>query len=87
MRKFVVILAIAQMIMGVVVLTLAFTVSSDAAGEGMARGFGLIAIIGSLIFSLPALLLAWANKYLNFALVLALIFPAFALWAVLEGIV
>ena len=87
MRKLVMILALVQIGLGAVVLFQAFTVSSDAAGEGMAQGFGIIAFAASLLFNLPALLLAWIEKYLNFALVLTLIFPAFAAWAIWENVI
>lgn len=49
-----------------------FTSNSDAAGDAMAAGYALIAAAAAVVFVVPAALLAWARKWLPFALALTL---------------
>ena len=72
MRKAIFIICGIQATICLVYLIAAFTISSDAAGEGMARGFALIGSIAVAIFIIPAVLLAWSNKALKLALGLSL---------------
>ena len=76
MRKFILIICGLQLAFCLAYVIAGFTTSSDAAGRGMAAGFALVAAVVTGIFVVPATLLAWFDKALNVALVLALVVPA-----------
>jgi len=86
MRLGVIILALGQIGLATIVLYMAFTTESDAAGEGMARGFALVGMTAVILFNAPALLLASIDKFLKAALVLALVCPLLGAWAVFDGV-
>ncbi len=75
MRKAVFIIAGLQFAIAILFMIQAFTLQSDAAGEGMARGFALVGFIAVSLFNGPALLLAAIDRYLKVALVLSLACP------------
>ncbi|MDA9008755.1 hypothetical protein N9K16_02215 [Alphaproteobacteria bacterium] len=76
MRKIIFVICGIQIAIVMFILISAFTMSSDAAGEGMAQGLAIIGALVVSIFIVPALLLAVADKALKVALVLSLTAPA-----------
>ncbi|RDI59862.1 hypothetical protein [Microvirga subterranea] len=57
----------------------AIMISSDAMGEGLAFGFAFIATLAFFIFTVPAGVLVYREKWLPFALVLAVVSPLAAI--------
>ena len=82
MRIIISLLAFAQIGFGVYLLAQGYLASSDAAGEAMSQGFGVIALIAALLFNIPALLLATINRLMTFALALVCVCPILAAWLI-----
>jgi len=81
MRKLVFAICAIQIAIMLFILVSAFTMSSDAAGEGMAQGLAMVGAIVVSVFVVPALLLATADKAMKVALVLSLAAPILLLLA------
>ena len=70
LRKVVLAICAVEALMAAGVVIGGFTARSDAAGEAMAVAYALIAAAAVVVFVIPAALLAWAKKWLPFALAL-----------------
>jgi len=60
-----------QVALFLLLLWQALFIQSDAAGNGMAEGFAVVAGIACAVSALPALVLAWLKRALIFALIWA----------------
>ena len=80
MRLIIILLSFAQIGFGVFLLAQGYLASSDAAGEAMSQGFGVVALVAALLFNIPALLLATINRLITFALALVCVCPILATW-------
>ena len=60
-----------QVALFLLLLWQALFIQSDAAGNGMAEGFAVVAGIACVVSALPALVLAWLKRALIFALIWA----------------
>ncbi len=73
-------LAALELLCAVVIVTSLFRTRSDLAGEGMARAYGVIAILLTVLFTVPALVLVLSGDLVVLALILVLV-PALPLLA------
>ncbi|MBE1283563.1 MAG: hypothetical protein GJ676_09660 [Rhodobacteraceae bacterium] len=85
MPRYVFLISLGYVVLFVVAWVSTATASMDAAGRGMALGFLTVAIGITVIFVIPALILALRDKAPNWALGLALAPAALMLWATVSG--
>lgn len=78
LRILIILLCAVQIVVCGMMVYGAVNASSDAMGNAMIQGFATIAVFLTVIFVLPALLLAIFNSLLKLALVLSLAIPV--LW-------
>ena len=82
MRNLIFVILGLELLFAVFVTWSAITVESDPAGRGMAQGFAMVIVGACIVFGVPALGMALANRFLAAALVLALL-PIIAIAALL----
>ncbi|RJF87589.1 hypothetical protein D3874_11615 [Oleomonas cavernae] len=66
-------LAVIQILGVVLVIRSFFTTKSDLAGRGLAQAYGVILIILTIIFLVPALILVLGGNLITLALILTLV--------------